>query len=134
MAFLLVVYSAKVLPVVTEQTSPNYFEEHYPDYQLLMGASRPPLSQYLSTLDTAQHIVLIYIPLIIIIIFILGPLIFCLRVPILASTSMLPSFIRYHTGRFFGALGKCASLHPLNFPVAVLILTSKSPKDILQTG
>jgi hypothetical protein len=61
----------------------------------------------------------------------LGPLILYLRVPILASASMLPSVIRYHTGRFIGAIERRASFRPLPFPMAVLIQTSKSPKDIL---
>ena len=81
-----------------------------------MGAGRPPLSQYLSTLDKVQYVVLIHTPSIIFFFFILGPLIFSLRVPILSSTSMLPSVIQYHTGRFVRALERCASLHPFTFP------------------
>jgi len=120
-------YSAKVLPVVIEQITPNHFEEHYPDYQLPMpGAGHPSLSQYLRTLDGVHHIVLIYIPSIILFFFFLGPLIFYLWAPILASTSILPSVIRYHTSRFIAAVERCASLRPLPFPVAVLIQTPKT--------
>ena len=61
----------------------------------------------------------------------LGPLILYLRVSILASTSILPSVIRYHTGRFIGAIERRASFCPLPFPMAVLIQTLKLPKDIL---
>ena len=123
-----VVYSAKVLPGV-KLITPNYFEEYTRDFQLPMG---PTLSK--GTLDKVHLIVLIYTPSIILFFFILGSLIFYLWVPILALATMLPSVIRYHTGRFIEAVQRCASLCPLPFPVAVLIQTSKSPKGVLWTG
>jgi len=61
-------------------------------------------------------VVLIYMPSITIFIFILSPLIFYLWVPILASTSMLPSGIRYHTGRFVRAIERCVSFAPFTSP------------------
>jgi hypothetical protein len=125
MAYFLVIYSAKVLPGV-KRIPPNYFEDSSGDFQLPMG---PTLSK--GTLDGVHLVVIIYIPSIIIFFCFFGPLIFSLWVPILASTSMLPSVIRYSTGRFIGAVEKCALLRLLPFPVAVLIQTSKSPKDVL---
>ena len=108
--------------------TPNYFEEYTRDFQLPMG---PTLSK--GTLDKVHLIVLIYTPSIILFFFILGSLIFYLWVPILALATMLPSVIRYHTGRFIGAVQRCASLCPLPFPVAVLIQASKSAKGVLWT-
>jgi hypothetical protein len=129
LAFCLVVYSAKILPDVKRFT-PDYFEEYTRDFQLPMG---PTLSQ--RTLEEAHLVVIIYIPSTIFLFFCyLGPLIFYLRVPILASTSMLPSAIRYRTGRFVRAAERCASLCPLSFPVAVLIQTPKFSEDVLSTG
>ena len=104
LAFCLVVYSTKMLPAV-KRFAPDYFEEYTRDFQLPMG---PTLSQ--RTLEEVHLVVVIYIPSAIILFFCyLGPLIFYLRVPILASTSMLPSVIRYRTGRFVGAAARCAS-------------------------
>ena len=92
-----VVPSAKLI-------TPNYFEKHASDFQLPMG---PTLSQ--GTLEEVHWVVLIYIPTALILFFCyLGPLIFYLWAPILASTSMLPSVIRYHAGRFVGAVERCA--------------------------
>jgi hypothetical protein len=126
LAFCLVVYSAKILPAV-KWFNPDYFEEYTRDFQLPMG---PNLSQ--RTLEEVHLVVVIYIPSAIILFFCyLGPLIFYLRVPILASASMLPSVIRSRTGRFVGAAERCASLCPLLFHVAVLIQTSKFPEGVL---
>ena len=136
LAFSFVVYSSMVVPGVI-RTTPNYFDEsrgdwvysvpkHLSDFQLPMG---PVLSKHIG--DEIRLIVLIRIPSIIIFFCILGSLIFCLRVPILALTSMLPSVIQRHPGRFIRAIERRESLHPLPFRVAVLIQISKSPKDIL---
>ena len=107
LVFFLVLYSSKVLPAV-KQLTPNYFEEQTRDFQLPMG---PTLSK--GTLEELHLVVLIYVPSIIIIFCFLGPLIFHLRVPILASTSMLPSVVQYHTNRFIGAVERGASLYSL---------------------
>jgi len=124
-AFFLAIYSAMILPSVKKLT-PDYFQENARDFQLPLG---PTLSQ--GTLEELHLVVLIYIPSIITFFCFLGPIIFYLRVHILTSTSMLPSVSRHHTGRFVGAIERCASLRPLPFPVIVLIQTSKSPKDVL---
>ena len=110
LAFWLAIYSAKVLPDVIRIT-PDYFEENARDFQLRIG---PTLSK--ATLEEVHLVVLIYIPSITRFFFSLGLLIFYQRVPILGSTSLLPSVIRYHTGRFVGAVERCASLHSLPFP------------------
>jgi hypothetical protein len=118
--------------MVIEQVTPSYFQEDYrwrPQLPAVCGG--PALLERLHMLDQVHLVVLIHIPSIIILFLILGLLIFYLRVPILASTSMLPCVIRYHTGRFVGAIERRASLRPLPFPMAVLIQTSKFPKDIL---
>jgi hypothetical protein len=116
LAFCLVIYSVKVLPLV-KRITPDYYEEDARDFQLPMG---PTLSQ--GALEQVHIVVLIYIPSAIILFFCyLGPLIFYLRGPILALTSMLPSIIRYHTGRFVRAMERCMSLCPLPFLLAVLI-------------
>ena len=125
-AFLLVFYSTKILPGV-KRIHPNYFEEYNRKFQVQLPIG-PTLST--GTLDEVDLVVFIYIPYIMKFFFLLGVSTFYLRVPILASTSMLPSVIRYHTGRFIRAVERRASLPPLPFPVAVLIQTSKSPKDI----
>jgi hypothetical protein len=104
-AFWLVTYSAKVLPRVI-RIAPDYFEENARDFQLPMGL----------TLEEVHLVVLIYIPSITRFFLSLGLLIFYLWVPILASTSLLPSVIQYHTGRFVGAVERCASLRPLLSP------------------
>jgi hypothetical protein len=96
------------------------------DFQLPIG---PTLSR--GTLQEVYLVVLIYIPSITLFLFSLGLLIFHLRVPILALTSMLPSIIQYHTGRFIGAIERCELFHPLPFTMAILIQMSKSPKDVL---
>jgi len=75
----------------------------------------PTLSK--GTVEEVHMVVVIYIPSIILFFLFLGSLIFSLRVPILESTSMLPSVIRDHTGRFVGAIQRRASLRPLPFPV-----------------
>ena len=113
--YLSLVYGAKILPGVKKIT-PNFFEEITRDFQLPMG---PTLSK--GTLEEAHLVVLIYLPSIFLLFVFLGPLIFYLRVPILALTPMLPSGFQYHTGRFFRVIKRCASLCPLPFLVAVLI-------------
>jgi hypothetical protein len=120
LAFFSVVYGAKILPGV-KHIPPHYFKEHTTDFQLPMG---PTISK--GTLDEVRVVVLVYIPSIVIFVFCLGHLIFYLRIPILATTSMLPSAIQHHTGRFVGAVERRASLRPLPFPVAVLILLISS--------
>jgi len=130
LTFTFVVFSTKVLPGAM-RTTPNYFDEHpgapdrYPDFQLPMG---PALSK--GTGDMIRLVVLIRIPSIVIFFCILCPLIVCL---VIALTSVLPSVVQYHIGRFFDTIERCASLHSLPFimPMAVLIQISKFPKDIL---
>ena len=119
LTFTFVVFSTKVLPGAM-RTTPNYFDEHpgqrwvgapdlYPDFQLPMGPTLPK-----GTGDMVRLVVLIRIPSIVIFFCILGPLIFCLGV---ASTSILPSVVQYHIGRFFDAIERCASLiAPFTFP------------------
>jgi hypothetical protein len=134
LTFTFVVFSTKVLPGAM-RTTPNYFDEYpgvrwvgapdlYPDFQLPMGPALPK-----GTGDMIRLVVLIRIPSIVIFLCIFCPLIVCLGV---ASTSILPSVVQYHIGRFFNATERCASL-PLRFPMpmAVLIQISKFPKDIL---
>jgi hypothetical protein len=106
LAFDLVIYSAKVFPSL-KHIHPNYFEEYTKDFQLPMG---PTLSK--GTVEEVHMVVVIYIPSIILFFLFLGSLIFSLRVPILESTSMLPSVIRDHTGRFVRAIQRRASLRP----------------------
>jgi len=137
LTFIFVVFSTKVLPGAM-RTTPNHFHEYpgftfrwvgfpdpYPDFQLPMG---PALSK--GTVDMIRLVVLIRIPSIVIFFCTLCPLIVHLEV---ALTSVLPSVVQYHIGRFFDAIERCASLHPLPFimPMAVLIQISKFPKDIL---
>ena len=93
------------------------------DFQLPMG---PTLSQ--GTLQEVYLVVSISIPSITLFLFSLGLLIFHLWVPILALTSMLPSTLQYHTGRFIGAIEKCGFFHPLPFTVAILIKCQSLPK------
>jgi hypothetical protein len=129
LTFAFVVFSAKVFSGAM-RTTPNYFDEHpgqkwyrapdnYPDFQLPMGPALPK-----GTGDMIRLVVLIRIPSIVIFFCILGPLIFCLGI-------ILPSVVQYHIGRFFDSIERCASLRYLPFPVAVLIQTSKSLKDVL---
>ncbi|KIM43591.1 hypothetical protein M413DRAFT_25929 [Hebeloma cylindrosporum] len=106
-ALFLVVYSTQVLPGV-KRITPNYFEE-YARNQLPMG---PTLSK--GTLKEAHLVVVTYIPSIILFFCFLGPLIFYLRVPILASTFMLPAVIRRHTGRFVEAVGRLSQRRPID--------------------
>jgi hypothetical protein len=87
-----------------------------------MGANPSALFE-LRFLDEVQHTVLVYIPSFFFLFLILGPLILYLWVPILASTSMLPSAIQCHTSKIVGAIERCASLCPSPFPMAVLIQT-----------
>ena len=107
LTFLSVVYGTKVFPAA-KQISPDYFEVNTKGLQFLMVQT---LSQ--GAVDKVHQVVLIYIPSVFIFFCYLGSLIFFLRVPILASTSIFPSVIRYHTGRFVGAVQRCASLCPL---------------------
>jgi len=115
LAFLFVVYSAGVLPSI-KRITPNHFEEYTKDLSLPIGPTLPK-----DTVEEVHLVVLIYIPLIILFFFLLGSLIFSLRVPILSSTFLLPSIIRHHTGRFVGAVEKRTSLRPLPLTMAVLI-------------
>ena len=119
LAFLLAVYSAQVIPTI-KRDARNALPEYIEDFQLPMG---PTLSK--GTLEEVYLVVIFYIPLVIIYAVFLGSLIAQLRGPILASTSMLPAVVRYHTGKFFGAVERRTSLGLLPFPVAVLIQNSR---------
>lgn len=100
LSFLVVVYSSLLLPFVKETPSIGIPE----DFQLSMG---PSLSK--STLEVIFLVVMCYIPSISIFIVILSFLIEQLCAPILASTTILPSGIRYHAGQFFRAVARGTS-------------------------
>jgi len=82
----------------------------------------PTLSK--GTLEEIFLIVVFYMPFIIVYACLLFVLVSQLWAPILASTSILPSGIRYYTSRFFGAVERRASYRPLPFPMTLLIQTS----------
>ena len=92
LSFLFVVYSSLLLPFVKDIPSIGIPE----DFQLSMG---PSLSK--GTLGGIFLVVMCYMPSISIFVVILSFLIEQLWAPILASTTMLPSGIRYHAGQFF---------------------------------
>ena len=129
-AYFLVIHSTLLLPIL-RRIPPNYFEEYTRDFQLPLG---PTLSK--STLEEVYLVVVIDIPYIIIFFLFLAPTIAGLRlVPILALTSMLPSFIRCHTGRFLGAIERCESaiclsLWQYSFKAQSLAKTSYRPHDL----
>jgi hypothetical protein len=126
LAYFFVIYSTKVFPAV-KQFTPDYFDRQF-EVQVSIGSMDQSLSQ--GTLkDLVVVLISLTVPFIILFFFFLGLLLFYLWVPILALTSMLPSVIRYYTG--IEAIERCASLRPLPFPMAVLIQTLKSPKDLL---
>ena len=106
----------------------DYYEEYTRDFQLPIG---PTLSK--GTVEQVYLVVVIYIPNIILFLLLLAPSILGLwEVLFLILTSILPSVIQSHTGTFVGTgIQRCASLHPLPFPVAVLIQTLKFPKYVL---
>jgi len=125
-AFFSFFYSALVLPSL-KWIPLNYFEEYTRDFQLPIG---PTLSK--DTVEQLHLVVVIYIPSIILFFLFLAPLILGLwEVPFLTLTSIFPSVIRSHTGRFVGTIQRCASLRSLPFPVAVLMQTSQSSKYVL---
>lgn len=106
-AFFSIVYSTLVLPSL-KRIPLDYFEEYTRDFQLPIG---PTLSK--GTVEQVHLVVVIYIPFIILFFLFLAPLILGLwEVPFLALTSMLPFVIRSHTGRFVGAIQRCALLRP----------------------
>jgi len=82
----------------------------------------PTLSK--GTMEEIFLIVVFYMPFVIVYACLLFALMSQLWAPIRASTSILPSGIRYYTSRFSEAVERRASYRPSPFPMTLLIQTS----------
>lgn len=125
LAFVLVVSSIQLIPFIIRNAR-KALPEHIEDSQLPMG---PTLSK--GTLEEVYVVFVVYIPIASAYVGLLVILMTQLWAPILASTSMLPSGIRYYTGRFFGAVERRTSYCPLPFPVTLLIQTSVAQRRLI---
>ena len=114
-AFLLFVYSTQVLSSL-KRFPLNYFEDYTTgrDVQLPMGPILPK-----DIVEDFHRVILIYIPCIVIFLLFLGPFIAGIMAAILEFSSMLPSAIQDHIGRFVRAIGRGVSSSLLPVPVAV---------------
>lgn len=99
-----------------KEVPPNYFEEYTTGrvIQLPMGPTLPN-----GTVEDFHRVLLIYIPCVIILFLFLGPLIVGLMHTILEFSSMLPSAIQAHIGRFVGVIERGVLFPLLPVPAAV---------------